>query len=464
MGRRLYDWIAGAAASVVIAATLFAAAPACADDGPPPGNPTQPQATEPGAGAEPQLWALHGQTTFVGQFHPAFTSPYRGPQSLDPAARGDETWDVTLFAGVRLWRGLELWANPEIDQGFGLSNTLGVAGFPSGEAYKVGQANPYYRLQRLFLRQTVDLGGERRTVDPDLNQLGGAVTADRLVITLGKFSVGDVFDANALAHDPRDDFLNWTVIDTGTFDYAADAWGYTPGLAVELYKGSWVFRQGLFDLSIVPNSARYDPTFNQFQMIEEIERDYSLFGKPGKVRVTGWLSRARMGRFSDAIRLAQATGQPADITAVRRYQGRGGVGLNAEQQVNDDLGVFLRAGWADGTKESYEFTDVDRTAAAGLSLKGSAWGRKDDVVGAAVVVNQITKIHQQFLDAGGLGILIGDGKLPREGQERILEAYYSVPVVKPVRFTFDYQFVDNPAYNRDRGPVHVLGARLHAQF
>jgi len=454
-----------AGAQLLLAAVLLAAAPARADPGPGSGGPT-PRTASPGATGriEDQRWAFHAQTTLTAQFHPAFESHYRGPQSLDPAARGDETWDLTAFVGVRLWRGLELWINPEIDQGFGLSNTTGIAGFPSGEAYKVGAAEPYGRVQRLFLRQVVNLGGARQTVDPGLNQLGGSQTADHVVITLGKFSVGDVFDLNAYAHDPRHDFLNWAIIDTLTFDYAADSWGYIPGISVELYKGDWVFRQGLFDLSNQPNSTRYDARFDQFQVIEEIERDYALLQRDGKVRLTGWLSRGRMGSFSDAIRLSEATGAPADIAAVRRYQSREGIGLNAEQEVSEDLGLFLRAGWADGFQEPFEFTDVDRTVAAGVSLKGAGWGRPDDTLGSGFAVNGISRIHQEFFNDGGLGIVIGDGRLPHPGLEQIFETYYDVSVADGVAFTFDYQFINNPAYNTDRGPVNVLGVRLHGQF
>lgn len=465
MNRRPMCSVLSLAAVAALAGTMVAAAPSHAADGAADAQATvRTTSGEPSAGDQDQRWAVHFQSTLTEQFHPALHSPYRGPESLDPAARGSETIDATLFAGVRLWKGMELWANPEIDQGFGLSNTIGVAGFPSGEAYKVGKAEPYYRLQRLFVRQVIDLGGERQKVDPDQNQLGGSQTADRIVVTLGKFSVGDVFDANSYAHDPRNDFLNWTVIDTGTFDYAADAWAYTPGISVELYKGRWAFRQGLFDMSTEPNSTRYDPKFDQFQMIEEVERDFKVAGRDAKLRLTGWLSRGRMGRFSDAIRLSQSSGRPADIAGVRHYQGRMGWGLDYEQQLRDDLGLFARVGWADGGKEPFEFTDVDRTAAAGLSLKGTRWKRADDTVGVALVVNEISKMHQKFLADGGMGILVGDGKLPHPGPESSFEAYYSVSVIKPIKLTFDYQFIDNPGYNRDRGPVNVLGVRLHGQF
>jgi high affinity Mn2+ porin len=376
---------------------------------------------------------------------------------------GRETWDATAYLGWRLWSGAEFWVDPEIDQGFGLSGTLGVAGFPSGEAYKVGASVPYLRLQRMFVRQTIDLGGDSQKVESAANQFGGSQTSDRLVITLGKFGVTDVFDTNKYAHDPRGDFMNWTLADTATFDYAADAWAYTYGAAVEWYKDQWTFRGGLFDLSIAPNTTNLDASFDQFQWDGEIERRYELWGEPGKIAVTGFLTRGRMGSFADAIALATVTGGPADIAAVRRYTSRGGVSLNLEQQVTEELGLFARAGWADGNNEPYEFTDVDRTVAAGLQFAGKQWGRPDDTIGLAGVVNGITKIHEQFLNDGGLGILVGDGMLPHPGPEQIIEAYYALPV-SYFRLTLDYQFIVNPGYNEDRGPVSVVGARLHSQF
>ena len=416
------------------------------------------------ATAQPQTWAVHAQATFVLQGHDAFRSPYRGPQSLDPAARGNETADATLYVGVRPWAGMEVWANPEIDQGFGMQDTLGVAGFPSGEAYKVGARDPYLRLPRLFMRQTFDLGGERQAVDPDLNVLGGAHTADRLVLTVGKFGVTDVFDGNDYAHDPRQDFFNWTLIDTGTFDYAADAWGYTYGAAAEWYHGPWALRAGWFDLSKSPNSASLDSKFDEYQWITEGERRYELGGRAGKVAITGFVTHGRMGRFSDAVALAAATGQTADTALVRRMQDRAGVSLNLEQSITADLAAFMRAGVADGRFEAYEFTDVDRSFAFGLSQGGKPWGREGDRVGAAVVVNEASRQRQAYLAAGGLGILVGDGQLPHPGAETVLETYYNLEVVKGLHATVDYQFVDNPAYNRDRGPVSVLAVRLHAQY
>jgi len=412
----------------------------------------------------PQAYAIHAQATFTEQAHPAFTSPYQGPLSLNPGARGDETTDVTVYLGVRPWAGAEIWINPEVDQGFGLSDTVGVAGFPSGEAYKVGDTSPYVKLPRLFLRQTIDLGGDKSKVDPDLNTLGGSQSADRIVLTVGKFSVVDVFDTNAYAHDPRQDFLNWVVVDTGAFDYAADAWAYTYGASAEWYVGPWTLRGGVFDLSKAPNSPSLDSSFGQYQEVAELERRYSLGKLAGKVSLTGFLTHGRMGSYGDAMALAEETGQPANVALVRHYQTRGGLSVNIEQQLTDQLGLFVRAGEADGTKEAFEFTDIDQTVVVGLSQAGNAWKRPDDKVGLAILQNDISREHQAYQNAGGTGILIGDGQLPHPGPEQILETYYNLQIIKGLHLTADYQFVYNPAYNRDRGPVHVFGLRLHAGF
>ena len=450
-----------------------AASPAL-QDSPPPAqpppveNPAQPSEAPPAAKtqpaeapAPPQGYAVHAQATFTDQGTLGFASPYRGANSLDPAARSRETVDATLFAGVELWRGAEAWITPEIDQGFGLSNTLGVAGFPSGEAYKVGKIEPYVQLQRAFVRQTVDLGGPSLAVDPDQMVLGASHTDNRLVLTAGKFSVGDVFDTNVYAHDPRGDFLNWSLIDAGSFDYAANAWGYTYGLAGEWYQGPWTLRLGLFDMSKDPNGERPDDDFTEFQMIAEGERRFDLFGRPGSIKFTGYDSRARMGDFADAIRLGEATGATPNVLDVRRYRGHAGVSFNLQQQVGDDLGLFARGGWADGHQQAYEFTDIDETISAGLSIAGKRWGRADDVIGLAGVANGISKDFQAYLAAGGLGILVGDGRLPHPGTEAIMETYYDWAQSKLLHVTLDYQFVQNPAYNRDRGPVSILALRVH---
>ncbi|MGO9487035.1 MAG: carbohydrate porin [Rhodomicrobium sp.] len=413
--------------------------------------------------------SFHGQATVTWQGYPAFRSPYQGANSLPGGGQGDETVDVTLYAGLRLWRGAEFWVDPEIDQGFGVGNTHGVAGYPSAEAYKLGLDEPYARVQRYFIRQTIDLGGATEKVEADQNQFAGSQTADRLVLTVGKFAIVDIFDTNKYANNPKSDFLNWSVINAGTFDYAGDAWGFTYGGAAEWYRGRWTLRGGVFDLSetpaggISPLSSSLDPTFRNFELVGEIEERHELWGQPGKLKVTGYLEFGSMGSYADAIAVAAEYGY-ADINAVRKYQSRPGVSANLEQQVSEDIGVFARAGWGDGNVEPFDFTDIDYTVSAGVSVSGKQWGRADDRVGVAGVLNDISGIHAAFFNDGGLGILIGDGILPNAGWEKILEAYYSYSLTSSTKLTFDYQFIGDPAYNTDRGPVNVVAGRFHWQF
>ena len=421
-----------------------------------------PAASQESAG---EAFAVHGQGSFVEQLTSPFHAPYSGPNSLS-VRHGAETFDMTLFLGARLWSGAEAWVNPEIDQGYGLDGTLGVAGFPSGAAYKVGRSHAYWRVPRLFVRQTVDLGGERQPLEAVANQLGGSESADRWVFTVGKFAVTDIFDSNQYAHDPRKDFMNWTAVDAGTFDYAADAWGFTVGAAAEWYRGAWALRAGVFDLSDVPNSEALEHGLHEFQWVGELERRHTLQGMPGKVLVTLYDTRGRMALLNEAVSLAQAAGEPITETlvAVRQYRDRTGASLALEQQLSANLGMFARAGKASGNVEAYEFTDVDRSISAGLSLNGKRWSRADDSVGVAAIVNGISAERERYLNAGGLGILVGDGKLPHPGSEQILEGYYELGVESWAQLTLDYQWVKNPAYNTDRGPVSIVALRLHAQF
>ncbi len=409
-----------------------------------------------------QKFAVHGQFTYVEQETSDFTAPYSGPYSLSPN-KGAETTDATLYLGARLWSGTEIWINPELDQGFGLDDTEGAAGFPSGEAYKVGKNEPYVRVPRVFIRTTYSLAGPSESVDADANQLAGTRGTNRWVFTVGKLSVTDIFDSNQYAHDARADFLNWAAIDAGTFDYAADAWGYTVGAAVERYLDTWTVRAGVFDLSDVPNSVRLEPGFDEFQNVVELEKRYAIGQRSGKVLLTAFDSRGRMGLLEEAVQVAGSNAAPVDIAAVRRYRSRLGADVNVEQQLTDDLGAFARLGKAAGNVEAYEFTDIDRTLSFGLSLKGSSWRRGSDTVGLAGIVNQISAARQQYLAAGGLGILVGDGQLPHEGPEEILETYYRALVLPFAQLTLDYQWIKNPGYNMDRGPVCVFTIRIHVE-
>jgi high affinity Mn2+ porin len=466
--------LAGYAAACLLAAPAWAdptvnLAPITLDgttDAPAPDAPA-PDALAPGPLAPSQDYAFHGQSTFTEQYHPAFASAFRGPNSLDPGSRGDETWDATLYAGWRPWAGAQIWLSPEIDQGFGLSNTLGLAAFSSGEAYKVGSAAPYVRIPQLYLQQTIDLGGATQTVAPDLTTLGGSQSANRLVWWLGKFGVNGVFDTNRFAHDPRNDFMNWAVIDAGAWDYAADAWGFSYGTALEWYQDWWTLRAGLFDGSQTPNSKFLAfPLLSQFQIDLEGEARYRLFGQDGKIKLLGYQTRARLATFGQLLTFfAQNPGDTyVQAETARKLRNKFGGALNLEQPITADLGVFLRASLSDGRTETYEFTDIDRSLSWGAALAGTRWSRADDTVGLAAVLNNISRARKEFLEQGGLGILIGDGKLPNAGPEQVLETYYSYAVRKGIALTADYQFIRNPAYDRDRGPVSILGGRLHLQF
>jgi high affinity Mn2+ porin len=416
------------------------------------------------AGAAPEDWSIHGQATFLWQGYPNFPAEFSGPNSLQKLAQGRETFDATLFLGVRLLDDLAFYVDPEVDQGFGLENTLGVAGFTSGEAYKVGSNAPYGRIPRAYFRYVVGLGGDAVTDAPDANQLGGSHLSDNVTITLGKFSVTDMFDTNKYAHDPRSDFFNWAMVDSGAFDYPADAWGYTYGAAIEWTQSRWTLRAGLFDLSREPNTKALVRGFGQFSVVTEAEERHELWGQPGAVKFLFFANRARMGSYADALALAQQTGTTPNTADVRRYATRPGGAINVQQQILPDLGAFLRASMNDGSEEAYEFTDINRSLAVGLSLKGTAWDRPADTVGIAGVINGLSSAAADYIAAGGLGILIGDGALPRYGLEKISEFYYSVTVTEGAVLTLDYQFVDHPGYNPLRGPVDVFGVRAHVEF
>jgi high affinity Mn2+ porin len=437
------------------------------------GPASAPDATRAPADLEIDNLSLHGQGTLVWQGYPAIRSPYQGANSLPGGGEGRETSDATLYAGLRLWEGAELWLNPEVDQGFGLADTHGAAGFASAEAYKLGAVYPYAAVRRYFIRQTIDLGGESQKVNADVNRFAGSQTENRLVLTVGKFAVVDIFDTNQYANNPKTDFLNWSLVNAGTFDYAADAWGFTYGAAAEWYQGNWTLRAGAFDLAATPaggadNAPAYGltPTFKQFQLVGEIEERHTLWEQPGAIKVTGFLSRGNAGSFQDAINLSQATGLDASdaLAAVRHYQSRPGVSINLQQQVSDTLGVFARGGWADGNVEPWEFTDIDRTVSGGVSLNGKQWGRPDDALGVAGTLNGISSVHAAWFNDGGLGILIGDGQLPHPALEKIFETYYSYALTSALALSVDYQLIAAPGYNPQRGPASIGAVRLRAQF
>jgi high affinity Mn2+ porin len=411
-------------------------------------------------GADWDNWSIHGQATFVEQGYRSFNSPYQGENSLSGASQMRNTVSSTAFIGRRLWEGGEVYFDPEVTQGFGLSDTEGAAGYPNGEAQKSDFPIPHPNVARMFLRQTFGFGGAQEDVEDSANQVAGKRDISRLTLTIGKISVTDIFDDNAYVHDPRTTFMNWSIWEAGAFDYAADQVGYTWGAVAELNQKDWAARGGYFLEPSVSNVNTFDTRAGHGSYVGEVERRYSLFSQPGKLRVLGFVNVVNAGSYSDTL------ADPAldlDIAQTRNTRTKYGFVVNVEQAVNDNLGVFSRASWNDGHNEIMAFTDIDRSISVGAVAKGAAWGRPDDKIGVAGVVNALSGPHRDFIAAGGLGVLIGDGQLNYR-PERVLEAYYAIALAKWATLTLDYQYLVNPAYNADRGPVSIYATRLHAEF
>ncbi len=415
--------------------------------------------------AAPRWWSAGFQSTYVLQRKGGFGAPYTGPNSLTTEPETGYTLTATLFLGVRPWKGAELFFNPETIQSQSMSHLSGLGGLSNGENQKGGGATPTLYRARAFLRQTIALGGEVSTADPSSNQLGGQVASRRLVVTAGNFSWADVFDGNAFSHDARTQFLNWSLMGYGAFDYAADVRGYTWGIALEYYHDDWAFRIGRFLQPVESNGLALDfDILRHYGDTVEVEHGHTLFGQPGKVRVAGFRNHARMGSFREAVQHAAVQGGPPTVGDVRREQSKYGVGVGVEQNVLADLGLFARYSYADGQTETYTFAEIERSFAAGASMKGRRWRRDGDTLGVAVVVNGLSDAHRDYLAAGGVGFLIGDGRLERYRSEQILEAYYSFNAFRGFWVTLDGQHIANPAYNAARGPVNIAGIRFHAEY
>jgi high affinity Mn2+ porin len=402
----------------------------------------------------------HFQATVVTQAHPSFDAPYSGANSLNPDPEHETTVTATLFLGARLWKGAEGYVDPELSGGSGLSKGFGVAGFPNGEAFRVGNPEPHVFLARLFLRQTVGVSTERENVESDQNQLAGTRPARRIVVTLGKLALSDIFDDNSYSHDPRTGFMNWADWTQGAWDYPADTRGYTWGAVVEYVAPGWALRAGGALEPKEANQLAMDHDVRRAHgLVVEGEHAYRLLGKAGKIRLLGFSNRARMGNYRDAIR---ETAPPDVVSTRRRGRSKWGLGANVEQPLTDRSGVFARLSWNDGRNESWAYAEIDRSACAGIVDHPNWWGREKDEVGAALIANGLSAAHRDYLAAGGYGFMIGDGRL-RYGPEEIAEAYAKA-VFGSISGTLDYQFIQNPAYNRDRGPVHVFGFRLHVEL
>jgi len=426
-----------------------------------PDKPPADAGVKPPEEAREQFWNWHVQNTDIVQYHPGFSAKYSGPNSMRAEGEVKETVSLDLLLGLRLWRGAEFHVDGMMWQGFGLSDALGIDGFPNGEAFRLGTDVPNATFSRMFVRQTIGLGGDQEAVEDDPLHLAGKQEVRRLTLTVGKMSAKDIFDNNAYANDPRTQFMNWALMANEAWDFPADSLGYITGFAAELNEPQWALRYGFFQVPRLSNHMAEDfRFFVAWAMVTEFERRYALGGHPSTVRLLAYLNQANMGSYQAAV---DSPHQPADIEATRATRQKFGFGLNVEQELVKNVGAFMRLGWSDGQNEAWCFADVDHTATLGLSIKGESWHRPSDTFGLAGILNGISSVHQDFLAAGGVGILAGDTALTY-GLEEILETYYDFGIWKTVHASIDYQFITNPAFNRDRGPISVIGARLHWEF
>jgi high affinity Mn2+ porin len=427
-------------------------------------------------------WNIHIQNTDIVQGDAGFPASYSGPNSLNSHGEVQETATLDFFAGVRLWRGAEVHVDFLTWQGYGLSQTFGIEAFPNGDAYKAGTRLPDFTFARLFIRQTFGLGGEQENVPDDQLTLAGKQDISRLTFAIGRLSPMDICDNNIYAHDPHTQFMNWAMMGNLTWDYGQNTVGYTTGLAVELNQPKWSLRYGFFQMPrdkngftgddqvlTWPRQGAYGPFLRSWAMMTEFELRYRINTHPGAIRFLSWLDEADFASYQAATAILLANppdlnaGQGAGVTippAARAYRLKYGFGLNWEQEVSKNFGLFSRLGWTPGQLETWTFTDVDWTASLGMSANGEAWRRTGDTFGLAGIVSGASGANQKFLEAGGTDMLDGDGTLSYS-PEKVLEAYYDFKIWKTVHVTVDYQFDTNPAFNHDRGPVSIFGARLH---
>jgi len=406
-------------------------------------------------------WSIHEQETLIDQWHPSFDAPYSGANSFLAVPEDDRSFSFTLFLGRSLWKGAELYYNPEVLQGHGLSSTLGIAAYPNGEAGKAAFANLHYNTSRLFLRQTIGLGGGSEKVEDDENQVAGTRDLNRLTLSAGKFSASDFFDDNAYSHDARGQFQNWALIDSAAWDFPADVLGYTAGVVAELELGGSALRYGAFMEPSQANGPVLDSrVLKAWGQVVQVDRAYTAGERKGTLRAFAFWNRADMGSYRDTLAEPAADN---DITRTRAYRSKVGFGVSWDQELAQGLGAFARLSWNDGRTETWAFTEIDRSLALGLSLSGASWRRPDDVLALAGVANGLSGEHRDYLAAGGLGMILGDGRL-NYGSEEVLEAYYRVKLGPWLFITPDFQFVRNPGYNRDRGPVPVYAVRAHVAF
>lgn len=417
-------------------------------------------------------WTIHFQLTTIGQKHSGFKSAHSGENSLaDSVEPTALSLTSTLFLGRKLWRGAAVYFNPEMSGGKGLSFTKGVAGALNGETYRVGATEPQVFIARAYLQQHFSIGPrEYEDVPDDVNKVAGRIPSSRITLTAGKFAMSDLFDDNVYSKDPRTQFFNWSIWANGAWDYPADTRGYTYGLVAELAMQRWSFKVSTVAVPRIANFHLMEYKIPKAHS-ETVELDHSFYirKKEGNIRLTLSNTHSKAPSYQQGLN-AITSNDNFILDVISGYvenTGYGGkkfgIGLNAEQTLTDQIGIFSRLGWNDGKDVSWAFTEIDRTFSLGFSFKGDAWNRVNDVIGVAGVANAISKPHRDFLKAGGYGFIIGDGYL-NYGYESIVETFYNARLSTFLFAGFDYQFVNNPGYNKDRGPVHVFAIRVHVEI
>ncbi len=434
-----------------------------------------------------ETWNAYGQLTYISSwklpFSAAYTNANGSNHSLVTVRERSFTASVTLYLGARLWKGAEVYFAPEVIALRPLSGLTGLGGAVQNfELQKTGAEAPEFYRSRVYLQQTIGLGGARVQKSSDPLQLGSLVDARRIVLRLGNFSVLDFLDRNAFASDPRQQFFNLAFMTYAAYDFASDARGFSWGGEAELDWDDWALRYARITPPKSPNALPNEMRLYKFYGDQvELEHKHEIAGRAGAVRLLVYWDRGWIGRFDDAIAAYESdstknaaqcgerynygstNSSAPDLCWVRKTNWKGGAGLSVDQHLAEDLGVFVRGMLSDGHSEVYAYMPPDRSLSFGLLGKGHAWKRPFDVSGVAVGLSWISKIHAEYLRMGGVDGFIGDGGIDCS-TESVLEAFYSLNLLRALWISADYQHVNHPAFNAARGPVDIFGGRLHAEF
>jgi hypothetical protein len=417
--------------------------------------------------SETNRYWISGQVNVILQWHAAFPAKYSGPNSLNSHAENATSKVYTLYLGYQFTHTTEVYVNAESAEGHGISEALGLAGFTNLDVVRNPQLAHTPYLARFIVRQIIPLSSERAPADRSWQNISTSLPVRRIEFLAGKFSMPDYFDQNSWGTDSHLQFLNWTVDNNGAYDYAANTRGYTDGLILQYYDHWFAARFAETLMPKVANGINLDAdiTRARAENLELEARGNLLLHRAGVVRLLAYLNHADMGNYEEAIRNFQAGDTPVPDIISTRVQGRHkyGFGLNLEQQLTSQIGAFARLGWSDGRNESFAYTEVDRSAELGAFTKGDKWHRRNDRAGAVFVLNGIVAAHQEYLALGGKGFLLGDGTLTY-GHEKIFEGFYTAHLWRGFFASFDLQHINNPGYNKDRGPVTVPGVRFHVDF